>query len=147
MMPPSFTQQDQNQAWQQQFPTSQYISGQVQNESNAASLTRRRGATVGGFEKIEGDPQTDPSFWQKDNSSNAGSTTSNVDLPFTPGIETNSVMGSENTGLLYDVIAPRVNSLSQPATPEATYRFHASMLTHELATNSSASAGQPSPQE
>lgn len=149
MMPPSFP--GQNRAWQSQMPTSQYVSGQIQNEANASNLTRRRGATVGGFEKNENEQQhqqqQEYDLWQKDKASNAESTNSNVELSYTPTIEANPSMATGNAELLYDVIAPRVNSLSQPATPEAAYRFHASILSHELAATSSTSAGQPSPQE
>lgn len=154
MMPPSFTQQNAQQqyrdrTWQSQTPTTQFVSAPITNEPIPSNHTRRRGATVGGFEKLENenDLQPDPTFWQNDRTSNAGSTASNADLPYTPAMEGNPVMEAGSTGTLYDVIAPRVNSLSQPATPEAAYRFHASILSHELSTNTSTSTGQPSPQE
>lgn len=150
MMPPSFPQQSINRTWQSQVPTSQYLSTQVQNDeinnnATAAILTRRRGATVGGFETNENATETEPNLWQRD------TTTNNVNLSYTQEkgatTATTSTETAENVGVMYDGIVPRLHSLSQPATPEATYRFHASTLSHELATTSSTSTGQPSPQE
>lgn len=151
MMPPSFPQQSLSRTWQSQVPTSQYLSTQVQNDeinnnATAAVLTRRRGATVGGFETNENETETESNLWQRDTSNN-----NNLNLSYMQAkganAATTSTETAENVGVMYDGIVPRLHSLSQPATPEATYRFHASMLSHELATTSSTSTGQPSPQE
>lgn len=155
MMPPSLpqqglqhNQQEPDRSWQSQTPQSQYVSPQTpQDMVNSAHLTRRRGATVGGFEKIDNETQSDYTSGQRGSSSSAGNTNSTLNVPFTPGIEATNTPTSGSVGVLYDVIAPPVTSLSQPATPEATYRFHANMLSSELAATSSASTGLPSPQE